>query len=176
MDMMIDVVRLAGMIAVASGLVALMFLLWRFIVSGIKEEIEVERFRGLARNLRVFIAAAKKAASETHPHPRALAEWLDEGLGWANKEGEARSAEQFIEHLKAVEAPALKQRDDEIARLKARLEPLEQLEKKVAHYREVLAPPEEAVMMTEADRRKMETEIEKTRQGMFDLVRKIENE
>jgi len=176
MDMMVDVVRLAGLMAVASGLVALVFLLWRFISTGIREEIDAERFRGLARNMRLFIAAAKKAGSDAHPHPRALAEWLDEGLGWARKEGEARSAEQFIEHLKTVEAPALKQRDDEIARLKARLEPLEQLEKKVAHYREVLAPPQEAVMMTEADRRKMETEIEKTRQSMFEMVRKIENE
>lgn len=176
MDLIIDVVRLAGMIAIASGLVALVFLMWRFIVSGLKEEIEVERFRALARNLRFFITVAKKAGSDTHPHPRALAEWLEEGLGWAGGHSEgARDAEQFREYLKNLEAPLVKQRTDEIERLKAKLEPLEELGHKVAKYKTLAAPEQDVAMMTEADRRKLDDDLEKTRKAMFDLVAKIEN-
>lgn len=175
MDLIIDVVRLAGMIAIASGLVALVFLLWRFIASSLKEEIEVERFRSLARNLRIFIAMAKKAGNDTYPHPRALAEWLEEGLGWAGGQGEgARDAEQFREQLKALEAPLVKQRTEEIERLKARLDPLEELEHKVARYKELMAPEQDAAMMTEADRGRLEQDLEKTRKAMFDLVAKVE--
>lgn len=176
MDLITDVVRLAGMIAIASGLVALVFLLWRFIVSSLKEEIEVERFRALARNLRFFIAVAKKTGSDTYPHPRALAEWLEEGLGWAGGHGEgARDAEQFREQLKALEAPLIKQRTEEIDQLKAKLDPLEELEHKVAKYKTLIAPELDVAMMTEADRRKWDDDVEKTRKAMFDLVGKIEN-
>lgn len=176
MDMMIEVVRLAGMIAIASGLIALIFLLWRFIVSSLKEEIEVERFRSLSRNLRFFIGVAKKTGGENYPHPRALAEWLEEGLGWAGGHGgEVRDAEHFREYLKSLEAPMLKQREEEITRLKAKLEPLEQLEMKVAKYKDLMVSDQEIAMMTEADRRKRDGEVEKTLSGMFELVKKIEN-
>lgn len=174
--MMIEVVRLAGMIAIASGLVALVFLLWRFIVNGVREEIDVERFRSLARNLRFFVGVAKKTGSDHYPHPRAMAEWLEEGLGWAGgHEGEVRDAEQFREYLKGLEAPLLKQRDEEIARLKTKLDPLEQLEMKVAKYKTLVVTEQEVAMMTESDRRKWGEDLEKTRAGMFELVGKIEN-
>lgn len=174
--MMIEVVRLAGMIAVASGLIALISLLWRFISNNMREEIEVERFRSLARNLRFFVGVAKKTGGDNYPHPRALAEWLEEGLGWAGgHEGAVRDAEQFREYLKSLEAPMLKQRGEEIERLKAKLEPLEQLEMKVAQYKTLMLPDQEVAMMTESDRRKLEADVEKTRSGMFDLVKKIEN-
>lgn len=175
MDLIIDVVRLAGMIAIASGLVALVFLLWRFIVSSLKEEIEVERFRALARNLRFFIGIAKKAGSDTYPHPRALAEWLEEGLGWAGGQGGgARDAEQFREQIKALEAPLVKQRTEEIERLKAKLEPLEELGHKVAKYKALMNPVQDVAMMTEADRRTRDEDMEKILHSMFELVAKID--
>lgn len=164
MDMMVDIVRLLGLIAIASGIVALIFLLWRFISGNFREAAEVERYRALNRELRHFLVIAKKASSESHPHPKALAEWLETGMTGHD----VPDAEHFLEYLKTLEIPQVKLRDEEINRLKARIHDLEALSKAVRLYREKAATPEN--MVTEAERHKLESEKDAAVLAMYEAL------
>ena len=170
MEMMIDVVRLLGLIAIASGMVALIFLLWRFISGNFREAVEVERYRVLNRELRRFLALAKKAGSAPHPHPKALAEWLEAGM----EGNEVPDAARFLEQLKALEIPQIKQRDEEINRLKAHIRDLEALATAVRRYREKAATPE--TMLTEAERYKQESEKDAAALVMYEALAKVGSE
>ncbi|MBZ0093529.1 MAG: hypothetical protein K8F27_15080, partial [Sulfuricellaceae bacterium] len=82
MELMLGLVRVIGMIAIASALVAVIFLIWRYVSNLNQEDIDIARFRKLSWNLRQFIEQAQRAGSGDFPHVKAVASWLSESLEW----------------------------------------------------------------------------------------------
>ncbi len=177
MELIFEIVRLIGAIAIASGLVALIVLVWRFIGHMYKEEIEVARFRTLAANLRRFVGEAKRVKAENNPHLLATAQWLEDYLQWGRKEGDAplHTPETFMDYVRTLEAPAMQKRDDEIAKLKKRLERLEKLASRVRRYQELNISVGET-MVSESERHRQEEELKIALANMFEALKDVELE
>ncbi|MHB9117137.1 MAG: hypothetical protein ACYC2R_02540 [Burkholderiales bacterium] len=172
---MLGLVRVIGMIAIASALVAVIFLIWRYVSNLNQEDIDIARFRKLSWNLRQFIEQAQRAGSGDFPHVKAVASWLSESLEWTKGRSThpIRAAEQFRNDLKKIELPELKSLKEEQARQRGRLHDLETMVEALNSYR-ALYLEEQSRMLTEKERQEAEPGRKDARQALFATLAALE--
>lgn len=175
MELMVELVRVIGMIAIASALVAMMFLIWRYVSNLNQEDIDIARFRKLSWNLRQFIEQAQRAGSGDFPHVKAVAAWLDESLAWTKGRSAhpLRPAEQFRNDLKKIELPELKALKEEQARQRGRQLDLEVMVEALSNYH-ALYLEEQNRMLTEKERQQAEPGRKDARQALFTALAALE--
>ncbi|HCA26550.1 MAG TPA: hypothetical protein DEP05_02725 [Betaproteobacteria bacterium] len=175
MGLIYDLLRLIGMMTVASGAVAIMFLIWRFIYTSFKEEIDTEHYRKVAIALRQFVKKIKQVGTTEFPHVRATAAWLEEEMHWADTgEGRHRNADQIREELRAQVLPLLKEKNEKIGQIETRLHQLEALLEYAYGYKQQYEKSQDR-LLSQSDRHEAEMKMEAEHRKMFDLIARLES-